>query len=427
VWIFSSPSTNKITLGCFGLACRYRGPQLAVWGSDYAFTDASSMYSNMDKIIFHVNADPAKYGIRLQYTTLAQYADHVRALDLTFPVKSYPLDFEKGWPHQWNLSLANNFTTQYQTGAATSRAELKQTTRAVSGKHRAAEAAVVLATLDGRLPLATAAHAAAQLFPAWDTLGIMQHHDALTGTMSTEGSFPWGPTVDAACVAGDTTLCPPCSDKTCRVLEDYMERLGQADVASTEVHLIAVAALANASVASLRATQDGTALTVVVVNPYSARRRSLVSAELPSALVPTSHEGHLPQVLDTDGVAVAAQLSTDGHRIHWVAELGPLGWSEFHFAYPAGGGIPATTAWPRPRVPSVAGNFSNGVVTLEYDVRGRIAATINGAVRTKMAQDYMVYVAPSHPSNSQWRGESCCVLSWRVFLAHRQRGQQVQD
>ena len=35
----------------------------------------------------------------------------------------------------------------------------------------------------------------AELFPAWDGLGIVQHHDAMPGTMSTKGAYTsWGDT-----------------------------------------------------------------------------------------------------------------------------------------------------------------------------------------------------------------------------------------
>jgi hypothetical protein len=77
----------------------YQGPILAVWGSDYRFHNASKMYGNMSKIHKEINADPAKYGMKVRYTTLSEYVDHIHSLDLSFPVHRWPTDFEKGWPH----------------------------------------------------------------------------------------------------------------------------------------------------------------------------------------------------------------------------------------------------------------------------------------------------------------------------------------
>ena len=49
----------------------YRGPQLAVWGSDYRFTDALANFGNMEKVLGYVNAHPDKFGLRCRFTTLA--------------------------------------------------------------------------------------------------------------------------------------------------------------------------------------------------------------------------------------------------------------------------------------------------------------------------------------------------------------------
>eukprot|EP00041_Stephanoeca_diplocostata_P029027 m.846990 g.846990 ORF g.846990 m.846990 type:complete len:521 (-) comp23479_c0_seq1:3314-4876(-) len=120
---------------------------LLVWGSDYLFTDAGVMFANMEMIMDYINARPQTYGMSLRYTTLAQYADHIHSLGVGFHVKGHPLDFEYGWPHEWNLSLTGNFTTQYQTGAPTSRAALKFKARAVGALHRSVEAANALSRL----------------------------------------------------------------------------------------------------------------------------------------------------------------------------------------------------------------------------------------------------------------------------------------
>lgn len=69
-----------------------------VWGSDYRFHNASKMYGNMSMIHNEINADPAKYGMKVRYTTLSEYVDHIHSLNFSFPVHRWPTDFEKGWP-----------------------------------------------------------------------------------------------------------------------------------------------------------------------------------------------------------------------------------------------------------------------------------------------------------------------------------------
>ena len=68
------------------------------------------------------------------------------------------------------------------------------------------------------------ASAEAELFPAWDALGIVQHHDAMPGTMSTKGTYThWGGAdkhPGAACGEGARY-----HDTDCLALEDYFKRL----------------------------------------------------------------------------------------------------------------------------------------------------------------------------------------------------------
>eukprot|EP01051_Picozoa_sp_SAG22_P027364 SAG22_NODE_9123_length_609_cov_0.801961_2_plen_112_part_01 len=77
-----------------------------------------------------------------------------------------------------------------ETGAPISRAAFKQRARQVSALHHAAEVAHGLAVSAGNLQSIEQ-----DLFPAWDGLGIVQHHDAMPGTMSTKGAYTsWGDT-----------------------------------------------------------------------------------------------------------------------------------------------------------------------------------------------------------------------------------------
>ena len=78
--------------------------------------------------------------------------------------------------------LKQRETTQYQTGAPVSRAAFKARAREVSALHHAAEVAHAIAVVAGKMESVEA-----ELFPAWDALGIVQHHDAMPGTMSTKG------------------------------------------------------------------------------------------------------------------------------------------------------------------------------------------------------------------------------------------------
>lgn len=74
----------------------YRGPLMGVWGSDFRFTDAASMFGNMSRIMDFINARSDEYGLHLKYATVAEYMDNLHTLGLDFPHVS-GVDFEYGW------------------------------------------------------------------------------------------------------------------------------------------------------------------------------------------------------------------------------------------------------------------------------------------------------------------------------------------
>ena len=112
----------------------------------------------------------------------------MHSLDLTFPLKQFPTSFQYGWPHLIPQNLTGNNTIQYQTGAPVSRASFKNNARTTSARHTAAERAVAMAVAYNNSPGANRSKLKAQLSPAWDAVGIIQHHDAMTGTMSALGT-----------------------------------------------------------------------------------------------------------------------------------------------------------------------------------------------------------------------------------------------
>ena len=60
--------------------------------------NASLNYGNMTKIHAEINANPGKYGCKIRFSTLSEYADHIHSLGIKFPVHRWPMDFEYGWP-----------------------------------------------------------------------------------------------------------------------------------------------------------------------------------------------------------------------------------------------------------------------------------------------------------------------------------------
>ena len=228
----------------------YQGPQLAVWGSDFQFTNAEPWFSQMDTVINEVNQNPLVYGnVTVRYTTLAGYFDHLHSLKLKFPLIKN-LSFEYGWPHAWEMALTGNVSRQRQTGAPSSRAAYKQQVRRAAQLTRAAQASHAMAvargvargvngtTRTGAAPGTAqvgAANQTATLQVARDANGIAQHHDSVTGTMMDEHSVTGGPSTFPLVGWPDDTAQRCGESPNCRVKEDYIARLDEGSAASEAV------------------------------------------------------------------------------------------------------------------------------------------------------------------------------------------------
>ena len=136
---------------------------LIPWGCDYQFQNAALMYNATDWLIDTINAHP-EWGVHVQYTTPTEYLHAMQRARVVLPVKD---DKQTFFPYNtWS-------------GYFTSRPRLKDISQRAHGPLAAAEALYAL-----RGPVITA-----QQLPLWGLLeearrsaGIVQHHDAITGT-----------------------------------------------------------------------------------------------------------------------------------------------------------------------------------------------------------------------------------------------------
>jgi hypothetical protein len=210
----------------------YRGNRhLAVWGSDFQFTHASMWFTQMDLIMKEINENTQKYNATIQYTTLAEYFDHLHSLDEPLPVIK-DLDFEFAWPHSWSpegvplIGLTSNFSWQYQTGATSSRHSHKKRSRESASMLRSAQAAYAQAVATSQTAAKT--HSDVNFQTSWDALGVVQHHDSMPGTMRTKESVECIDNMPMNAIF-DSELCPREPDPNRHVLSDYILRLNEAD------------------------------------------------------------------------------------------------------------------------------------------------------------------------------------------------------
>ena len=201
---------------------------LIPWGCDYQYQNAELVYRSTDWLIDVINNHTAEWGVHAQYGTPSEYLGAVKASATAsgtkFPVKSNGTDF---FPY-------NDWTGYY-----TSRSNLKGHSQRSVSTLMAAEA---LFALRGNL-----SSSPSSLWTALETArrnnGIVQHHDAITGT---ECSYKEG------CAGTDQVVGPH------DVLGDYQRMLEAAIAAAQRVSSQLIAdsfAMANTSV-----SQDEAAL-----------------------------------------------------------------------------------------------------------------------------------------------------------------------
>ena len=276
-----------------------------------------------------------------------------------------------------------------------------------------------------------------QLFPAWDGLGIVQHHDAMPGTMSTKGTYTsWGATPpfhsgdavnrgDVKCGYGSRY-----NDTDCLVLEDYFRRLSAGHNASMDVLTKALAAslldsdsirdadsdpvpatTEHGAPAQHEITSGGAAVpasessvNVMVFNPLGWARTAVVEIPIPPSLqvLHGSPPPELKRLHDTSDAgeneakdtALTAQMATDGASLHAQVLLPATSAVTFTLSAAAGS---SATEWPKVTTGAPAAPLNNTALQLSFMKDGGLASIthIADAVTVKATLGYMSYVTSS--------------------------------
>jgi len=153
---------------------------LTAWGDDFKFQNSDFQFSNMDKLIRHINDNSARFGVEIKYSTLSRYFDSVREYvnensEIKFPV--YHGDF---FPYADNED-------SYWTGYYTSRPFLKGYHRETLSALRAAEQIFALSRsyasgITGIGHSIDWDNSYTHLQQSrWDS-SLVAHHDGVTGT-----------------------------------------------------------------------------------------------------------------------------------------------------------------------------------------------------------------------------------------------------
>jgi lysosomal alpha-mannosidase len=138
---------------------------LVTMGMDFHYRDANKWYTNLDILIDEIQSNPQRYKVNLVYSTPSCYLKNIHKQSHV----SWPVKLDDFFPY----ADAHN---SYWTGYYTSRPGLKYQIVLGNNFLQAAKQLSVLANPQ------TNQDAVNELEPLQETLGILQHHDAVTGT-----------------------------------------------------------------------------------------------------------------------------------------------------------------------------------------------------------------------------------------------------
>lgn len=177
------------------------GHLLVPFGDDFKFKNAERQFSNMDRLMEHINANVERYGIKVQYSTLSDYFSGVAAsTTLARPQVTFPVFEGDFFPYADNED-------SYWTGYYVTRPSLKAKSRKLNHIMRACEILHVLVrssphanwdTERRQLPASYWESKFQDIERARMETALMMHHDAITGTSRTHVAADYNMRMDQA-------------------------------------------------------------------------------------------------------------------------------------------------------------------------------------------------------------------------------------
>jgi hypothetical protein len=140
-----------------------------MFGDDFEYKSASANYQNMDAMIEWMNENHGDKYI-FKYSTPSDYIDAIAALDIAWPTK-----YDDMFPYADNEN-------SYWTGYFTSRPNHKGYIRTASHKYHASSQLFSDKALDQDATMEEIGAVMNANNEMLDRIGIVQHHDAITGT-----------------------------------------------------------------------------------------------------------------------------------------------------------------------------------------------------------------------------------------------------
>lgn len=270
------------------------------FGTDFQHFNASEMFKSMDKIIQHVdhhNGRLQRYaGVKLQYASLSDYFNAVHATNQSWPVRGsgdflpYSTLNCAGALQSFNGTCSGNAGPQYEhswpqtwSGFYTSHMPLKMATRNHGQRLRAAESLLAQSACKHSLRSEQSVKALSAVGPLRSAVGLLPHHDAISGTMGPGCGNSWVGTSHDSCPA--LPMGNPANYGA--VANDYLQRLNSGWQNMSIALEDAAAALLSSEGFGLDAQQffsaleQGQTASAAIFNPLGTRLERWVDLHVP--------------------------------------------------------------------------------------------------------------------------------------------------
>ncbi|KAN0028185.1 hypothetical protein ACTFIV_010018 [Dictyostelium citrinum] len=281
-------------------ATHYRTNNVLIpFGCDFAYLNAQMYYKNIDKLIYHINSNPDKYGLNLLYSTPSIYIDAVNAANVVWDVKTDDL-----FPYA-------DDAYSYWTGYFVSRPALKGYVRQNNALLHVVEQ--MLVTSSNVMPSSKSEQLVEDIVIMREVMGIAQHHDAVSGTEQQHVADDYA---ERLSIGNSASL------ETINTVVGALLTSGNSK-SSTQTPTITFCPLLNQSICpATDPLSSGTSVPVLIYNSLSWTRNEPVRIPIPIAnvTVTSSSNGSIPsQVNQINGTYI----------LEFLATVSPLGYTTY--------------------------------------------------------------------------------------------------
>ncbi|XP_059486976.1 lysosomal alpha-mannosidase-like [Neocloeon triangulifer] len=340
-------------------------------GMDFQYTVARTWYTNLDVLIKHVNAISNETGIVAVYSTPSCYLQALHNANQTWPVKED--DF---FPYASSANV-------YWTGYFTSRPNLKRFERVGNN----------LLQVCKQLHVSTGNEETENLISLREAMGVLQHHDAITGT-------------EKQYVANDYAKILDMAIKKCDETNSEHLNLLVKLVSSDEDVELEKCPLLNISKCSISEKEES--FVVTVYNPLAR----IVSKFVRLPVVEVGHKvvdlssgkniqiQYMPVPEEIRNLSSLNKSDVTHELIFEATDLPPLGFKSFH----------VKQAKNFKNIPLINGSkieneISNEFVKIRFDEKSgkMVGITVDG-VQTPINQQLLYYVSGRRDQNKRPSG-----------------------